>query len=76
LSLDFPFPVKCESPAGWPGFFSHYFYYMESIQTKMPLWADLFLSGKLSFLLEFPGSMRAFERVWGLTCDFAGVSED
>ena len=23
--LPLPFPVKCESPAGWPGFFSLYF---------------------------------------------------
>ena len=40
--LPFPVPVKYESPAGWPGFFSLYFYCMELRQTKMPTLADLF----------------------------------
>jgi hypothetical protein len=40
--LPFPVPVKCESPAGWPDFFSHYFYCMELRGTKMPTLTDLF----------------------------------
>ena len=52
LSLDFPFPVKCESPADWPGFFSLYFYCMELRETKMPTLTDLFF-GCRSLILRW-----------------------
>jgi hypothetical protein len=64
LSPDFRVQVcelnaKARLLAGPP--FSICFYFSEWSITKMPLSVELFLSGKLPRLFDFPTSMRAFE---------------
>ena len=47
-------------PGFWPGLISIYFYFNEFNITKMPFWAEIFLSGKMSRLLDFPISLTVF----------------
>jgi hypothetical protein len=52
LSLYFEvwsFALKCESPAGLPGFLYLYFYCSELRETKMPVLAIFFLGVNYSF---------------------------
>jgi len=63
LLPDFPVQVCCLNAKARRfrrATFSICFYFIEGGITKMPLYADLFLSGKLLRLLDFPISLTAF----------------